>query len=381
MNASPEMFDSSRYQAYVSAGEKRARELHNRGPVRFTKDGKLDPEILETYRRVGLYIFEGLIKPAELETLRGELLDVIDRLPCQNGGKFDRRGAPAVGADFDHPVVGWSKPLGDPLGGTGLLRGRHAVKMFEPEPPKDAPAEVPFAVNGVLQFSDAALRVYGHPDLLGVAASINGDDFVPFDETMIIKTAGLGAYFAWHQDGMTHWNSPDWDPWIHGFNFMVQLFGSTAANGLWFVPGSHLKGKIDLKAVIAENGGNLLPDAVPLISNPGDVAISNRQLVHGSFPNLSGDVRISLNIGFHRRKSVEGACGVGGGGTEDRLYDAETITKRSEIIALGIAARRQRYPDERTFDYRPQSSFGKPFVWNEAARAALRHYHKNDLRI
>ncbi len=304
---------------------------------------------------------------------------MIDRLPSHNGSKVDRNGAPAIGADSDHPMVGWSKPLGDPLGGTGLLRGRHAVKMFEPEPAKDAPREIPFAVNGVLQFSDAALRVYGHPGLLKVAAAINGDDFVPFDETMIIKMPGLGSSFAWHQDGMTHWNSPDWDPWIHGFNFMVQLFGSTAANGLWFVPGSHLEGKLDLKTMIDGNGGNLLPDAVPLISKPGDVAISNRQIVHGSFPNMSRDARISLNIGFHRRKSVEGACGVGRNGLGDRLYDTDTIVKRSEIISLAIAARRQRYPDEEPFDYRPLA--GKPFAWNDAARAAMNNYHRNDLRI
>ena len=74
--------------------------------------------------------------------------------------------------------------------------------------------------------------MYGHPELLRVAASINGDDFVPFNEALFIKEPALGASVAWHQDGATHWDNPDWDPGIHGFNFMGQLYGCTAANGV-----------------------------------------------------------------------------------------------------------------------------------------------------
>ena len=87
------------------------------------------------------------------------------------------------------------------------------------------------------------LRVYGHPELLAVAAAINGADFTPFNEAMFIKEPGRGASVAWHQDGTTHWDSPDWDQGIHGFNFMAQLYGCTAANGVWVVPGSHKRGQ------------------------------------------------------------------------------------------------------------------------------------------
>ena len=38
---------------------------------------------------------------------------------------------------------------------------------------------------------------------------------------------------AWHQDGWTHWDSPDLDGGTHGFNFMAQLYGCNSANGLW----------------------------------------------------------------------------------------------------------------------------------------------------
>ena len=53
-------------QAYLQEGERRAFELGNRGPIRFTEDGKLHPAILEAYWRCGFYVFEGVLKPDEL---------------------------------------------------------------------------------------------------------------------------------------------------------------------------------------------------------------------------------------------------------------------------------------------------------------------------
>jgi hypothetical protein len=153
--------------------------------------------------------------------------------------------------DCAAPNLSWVRPLSDPLGGTKFANGRHPVKMFEPQAAADAPKEVVYLILGSLQFSEAALRVYGHPELLAVAAAINGPDFTPFNEALFIKEPGRGASVAWHQDGTTHWDSPEWDQGVHGFNFMAQLYGCTAANGVWVVPGSHKLGKIDIAALVA----------------------------------------------------------------------------------------------------------------------------------
>ena len=66
-----------------------------------------------------------------------------------------------------------AKPLGDPLGGTELANGRHQIKLFEPEAKSDSPPAVPVILLGSLQFSDACLRTYAHPELLKVAEAIN----------------------------------------------------------------------------------------------------------------------------------------------------------------------------------------------------------------
>ena len=367
-------------QAYFREGEARALALGNRGPIRFGADGKLLPEIVHAYLRTGFYIFEDVLDAAELADLRAEFFAILDRLPTHRDSPVDAQGRPALGVGRAAPIVHWTKPLGDPLGGTSASNGRHPVKMDVPPPPKDLPEEVPFVLMAPLEYCEAALRIYGHPGLLGVAATINGEDFVPFNEVIIMKKPGEGAAFAWHQDGTTHWDAEDWSPLTHGFNFMAQMFDCTAANAIWYVPGTHATGRVDIREAVKAAGSNRLPGAVPLICKAGDVAMSNRQILHGSFANTSQDWRATFNLGFHRRASVIGAhtCGIDG---EWHTYDATRVARRSEMIGYAIAARRQHFPDETPFVYRPHEDASERFVWDDAGRCAIGGYEKRDLFI
>ena len=373
-------FEDTAMQAYLRRGGERALTLGNRGPVRWADDGALHPDILEAYWRCGFYVFTGVLGRDELADIERDLEDILERLPVERGAALDGQGRPAIGVDNQAPTLFWSKPLGDPFGGTAEANGRHPVKMTEPVPAADAPGEIVYLILGSLQFSTACLRVYGHPDLLAVAAAINGEDFVPFNEALFIKAPGLGASVAWHQDGVTHWTSPDWDPGIHGFNFMAQLYGCTPANGVWVVPGSHREGKVDIASLVERAGSERLPDAVPIVCDPGDVAITNRQALHGSFANTSTDWRVTVNFGFHRRASV---LGVQGGGVHNApaVYDADRIARRSRLIGYAIDARRQRFPGERSFDYAPFRGCVQHHRWDDAARATMPDYNLDDLSI
>lgn len=366
-------------QAYLQEGERLAHALGNRGPIRFTSDGSLHPDILTAYWKHGFYIFKDVLQAEELEDIETDVTDILERLPSSKGSLVDHKGRPALGVDCAVSPLSWSKPLGDPLGGTGRNNGRHPVKMFEPQALPDAPKEIVFLILGSLQFSEAALRLYGHPLLLAVAAAINGEDFVPFGEALFIKEPGLGASVAWHQDGFTHWNSPDWDEGTHGFNFMAQLYGCTPANAVWVVPGSHKRGKLDIKAMVTEAGTDRLPDAVPLVCGPGDVAITNRQTLHGSFANTSHDWRVTLNFGFHRRRSV---LGVESGFDDVRtVYGDAVIRQRARLIGYAIDARRKRFPDERSFVYKPHADAGEAYCWDAQAKASIKDYNRFDLSI
>jgi len=260
-------------RAYLKDGETRALALDNRGPILFDADGNLASDIHEAYSKYGFYIFENVLNAEELDDVKADLKAMRDVFPTGPDSKINHRGEPALGADNKALNLIWSKPLGDPLGGTQLANGRHEVKMFEPEAKADTPEMAPFLLLGSLQFSDACLRVYGHPQLLKVAEAINGADFAPFNEALFIKDPGIGAAVSWHQDGVTHWDNPDFDQDIHGFNFMAQVFGSTAVNGVWVLPGTHKHGKLDIAELVNNSGSERLEGAVPIICNPGDVAL------------------------------------------------------------------------------------------------------------
>lgn len=373
----------ARMVGYLKEGEARARSIGNRGPVRFGTDGKLHQDIVDAYWRHGFYIFEGVIPAEEVAELRADALDMLERAPATPGGQLDVKGRPAIGRDWAREPFTFIKPLSDPWGATDKLNGRHPTKMAEAMADADAPEHVVFLMYGLCMGMPAGLRVYGHPHLLAIAESINGTDFVPYNDAIFVKQPGVGGSVSWHQDGVTHWGAPDWDHGSHGFNFQVQLFPTTAANCLWVMPGSHKLGKIDIKKLVAENGGDdRLPEAVPLICKAGDVTMVNRQCLHGSFANSSPDIRVSITFGFHRRRSVLGAkAGLSMTG-QNTIYDAKRIEERSSVIPVAIDARRKKYPNEKPFEYQPFAGREDQFRHTpEVMERVVKDYNTKDLAI
>ena len=372
--------DADAMELYLKEGEKKALDLNNRGPIKFDDNGNLCKEIRKSYSEYGFYIFENVIDPQELNDIKEDLENLRTNFPTGPDSNLDANGDPAFNADSKSLTLLWSKPLGDPLGGTELANGRHQIKLFEPEAPADAPSAVPVILLGSLQFSDACLRTYAHPKLLKVAESINGEDFAPFNEALFIKEPGVGAAVSWHQDGVTHWDSEDFNEDIHGFNFMVQVYGSTAVNGVWVLPGTHKAGKIDIKKLVTESGSERLEGAVPVVCDPGDAVMCNRQLLHGSFPNCGYEKRVTVNFGFHKRSSVFGVKG-GGVHSESQVFDDEIINRRSKSIGYAIEARKAKYTNEDPYLYKPFNDSQRTYVWDDSARQDLKDYNLDDLSI
>ena len=367
--------------AYGHAAEARAKALGNRGPIRFGADGRIDRAILDAYWEHGFYVLEGVVGPEELAELRASLDEVLARAPAAPGAALDRQGRPALGEGILKPPYRLAKPLSDPLGGTAKNNGRHPVAMAAPRLDDGAPDWTVELLDGNLHLSDACLRLYGHPGLLAVAAAINGDDFVPYNEVTFVKEAGLGPSVAWHQDGTTHWTAEDWDPGAHGFNFMTQLYPSTAGNCVWVLPGSHRLGKVDIKTLVATSGSDRIDGAVPMLAGAGDTIVTNRQLVHGSFANSSPDRRITLNAGFFPRQRVLGVTTRRLNGVVE-TYGEDRIAARARILQLAIDARHQRFPQETSYVYRPLGGREDESRWTEANREALlKNYNQRDMFI
>ena len=367
---------------FVEQGESRAVKLGNRGPIAFDRSGNLSEHILDAYWETGFYVFEGLVEIEEIKLLRAEMADLLDRAPIDNGSKVDGKGRAAFGQEFARPVYQLVKPLSDPWGGTELLNGRHPIQMSQPRPKEGLPEKVGFIMSGMWQTMESGLRLYGHPDLLAIAASINGDDFVPYNDATFVKQPGVGGSVSWHQDGVTHWDSEQWDEGIHGFNFQVQLYPTSPKSCVWVVPGTHKLGRIDIKKRVEENPDReRLPDAVPLHCEPGDVTIVNRQALHCSFANTSSETRISLTFGFHRRSSILGAKGALAE-SADIIYDERRIRERSEVIGVAIDARSKFYPDEPPYAYEPLIGEEESLVFNsENWHRGIKDYNLKDLSI
>ena len=75
--------------------------------------------------------------------------------------------------------------------------------------------------------------------------------------------------------------------------------------------------------------------------------------------------------------------GVTAGGIHNKAatYDIDRITERARLIGYGIDARRQRFPDEKPFVYRPHADAGLRYRWDEKAKAGLKDYNLLDLSI
>tara|TARA_B100001179_G_scaffold181928_1_gene137307 strand:+ start:127 stop:1311 length:1185 start_codon:yes stop_codon:yes gene_type:complete len=377
---------------YLAERSDAATALGSRGPVRYDADGNLHPDILAEFETNGFYIFEGVIDRDEVTELRNAVEDTIERAPSPPDSNTDAQGRPALGLDYPISPYIFIKPLSDPWGGTKLLSGRHPVKMTEPTPDDNAPDHVVHLLLQMCTSMPAALRLYGHPDLLNIAEAINGPDFVPYNDSIFVKKPGMGGSVAWHQDGATHWDNPRWHPGIHGFNFQVQLYPTTPANALWIVPGSHAEGRIDIRALVLTNeGGERLPDAIPLVTGAGDVTIVSRQMLHGSFANTSPDPRVSITFGFYPHSSVLGVSGglntaldekKGSKKGSKKVYDAEHIRRRSAVVQVALDARHQARPDERRYLYAPFAKVEDEYRYGpETIASVLSDYTLYDIAI
>ena len=181
------------FAQYCEEGRERAMALGNRGPIRFGTDGKLAPEILESYYANGFYVLEQAIGSDELSELQRELEELLDNAPVARGETVDAHGRPVRWPE----VYNMAAPLSDPLGGTSKIgmwdwkkdqpykdkhgrEGRNHIQMHEPPPPPDAPALVVATITRPLAVSEAALRISAHPNLLRVGEALSGPDMTPF---------------------------------------------------------------------------------------------------------------------------------------------------------------------------------------------------------
>lgn len=184
--------EADRIAMYNAHGAAAAMALGNRGALRLdSATGRLADDILESFYHHGFYALTNVIDPPELEMLQQEFSSLLARAPVAEGSTTAANGEAAMA-----PSTGWwtwADALGDPTGG----KGRAATRMRTYAPPAGVPERVVAGTTSYLRYWDAGLRLYAHPKLLAVAASICGDDFCRFNEGLQIKLPHVGPSVAW----------------------------------------------------------------------------------------------------------------------------------------------------------------------------------------
>ncbi len=87
---------------------------------------------------------------------------------------------------------------------------------------------------------------------------------------------------------------------------------------------------------------------------------------------------MTLNFGFHRRRSVLGVLG-GGLHNAATVYDADRIKERARVIGYAIDSRKRRFPAETSYRHAPHAD--ETYRWDADAKAGMRDYNLLDLSI
>lgn len=285
--------------------------MPNRGPLRFV-DGEVDPKIKEHFDRFGFYVLTGVLQKSEFARLRDDVEGIllhataaVDELPgiVQEPGRRMPMIVPqpepllrAEGPAWMHHrprsqaddgtmspsewQPGMMVSAAAPLATDNDPNGRNPSAMATPKVPSSAEdRRVLRSIMSWGRLSGPAFALLGHPGLLSLVEAVLGEDFTVFGgvhSELLIKVAGLAPSVAWHQDGQTHVRGnrgADLHRHPHGFNLFCNLDETTPENSLWVVPHSHTWGHLDIPSLV-EAHGERLPTALPVLTQPGDIAIS-----------------------------------------------------------------------------------------------------------
>lgn len=167
-------------------------------------------------------------------------------------------------------------------------------------------------VNDAHRSNKALRELVCHPELGRLAAEATGAERVQVWTSQLIhkpSNVNEAGNIGWHQD-MAYWER--WQGEV--FTAWVALGDVTADSGpMRFVDGSHRWGDIgnanhftehDLdrqKREIAQGG--MKWEEVSAVLPPGGVSLHHRHTIHGSGPNTSGRIRLSIAIHLCTEKS------------------------------------------------------------------------------
>ncbi|WP_420594536.1 phytanoyl-CoA dioxygenase family protein [Deinococcus sp.] len=181
--------------------------------------------------------------------------------------------------------------------------------------------EVLFRINYLHNKGEvSSLALLGSPQVLGVAESLCGPNFVPTYESLVFKAEGDGEQIPWHQDAV--------HPRQHRiFNLDLYLDASRiGAGALRVVPGTQLR-LLDPCEIRDEYGWDA-PGVVQVEMEPGDVLLHDVMVLHGSEPAVGQALRRTIYLEFRAAEQT----------LAEGPWDRQWIDRRLRLLPLALDA-------------------------------------------
>ncbi len=221
---------------------------------------------------------------------------------------------------------------------------------------KRTDGEVFFRVNYLHNKQEnVSLELLGSPQVLAVAESLCGPNFVPTYESMVFKKEGDGESIPWHQDAV-HTRKH------RVFNFDLYLDDSKkGAGALRVVPKSQLE--IQDACNVAVQHGWELPGVIHVELEPGDVLLHDVMVLHGSERTLGKSLRRTIYYEFRAAEMI----------FDEGPWDAEWIDRRLRLIPLALKKYAQNNPEGQHFDWQVSTALKPKPLGDDATELKVAH--------
>lgn len=215
---------------------------------------------------------------------------------------------------------------------------------------------VPFRIDYVHNKGlPASLEMLGSPQVLGVAESMCGPNFVPTYESMVFKQVGDGEAIPWHQDAV-HPRK------YRVFNYDLYLDPSRIGGGaLRVVPKSQAH-KQDVCRLRDEFGWEP-KDVIQVEMEPGDVLLHDVMVVHGSEHVIGKALRRTIYYEFRAAEEI----------LEEGPWDREWVDKRLRLIPPALRHYKAAFPNSPQFEWQISDEFRPIPQGTEAEELKIAH--------
>lgn len=216
--------------------------------------------------------------------------------------------------------------------------------------------EVFFRVNYLhAKRETVSLELLGSPQVLAVAESLCGENFVPTYESMVFKKAGDGEKIPWHQDAV-HTRKH------RVFNFDLYLDASKKDSGaLRVVPKSQRV--IQDACNVAETYGWELPGVIQVELEPGDVLLHDVMVLHGSERTLGKSLRRTIYYEFRSADMI----------LEEGPWDRDWIDRKIRLIPVALRKFAASYPGHEQFSWQVSNNLRPVPVGDDAEELKVAH--------